>query len=575
MKQLFGYLKPFKKETAALMFLYAAQALCALFMPYVMSNIVEEGVRKANMDYIWINGGIMLAIAVAYLACCLLSNKVSCGMLARFSAKLRKKVFDKTNKLSPEQFSNVGTGSLITRTTDDISWLEETVTQLPYVIVTVPIMLIGGVVLSFLGDWLLALILLAVMPIALFAVSLLTRNMEKRWEKGDRYIDVQNRIIRERLSGIRVIRAFDKDEHEHKRAEHATRVMSDCFVKNNTLSGTIQPLATLLLNIATVIIIYVGSIRLQTSDVLKAGDIIAIIQYIALIANGVLSLSWTFAFIPHIKVSMGRIDEVLGMPVVEEVSGEAKKLGGSIVFRNVSFAYDGSENNAIDGIDLDIADGEIVGIIGGTGSGKSTLVKLITAFYSKVSGERFIGGESYGNLSAFQVRDNVAVALQKSMIFEGTVAENVKMGNRDATDEQLAQALEVVQMSDFVESHEEKTEYMLKQSGSNISGGQKQRFNIARTILKDASVYIFDDSFSALDFLTESKLRKALNIYLKGKTQIIITQRAATAMRCDKVYVMDKGRIVGSGEHKQLLKSCDVYREIYESQLGGGYEEEQ
>ena len=246
---------------------------------------------------------------------------------------------------------------------------------------------------------------------------------------------------------------------------------------------------------------------------------------------------------------------------------------GDISFDDVSFAYPGSANNALSNISLDIAEGDIVGIIGGTGSGKTTLVKLLLDFYSTTQGKRTFGGKNYCELTPAIVRDNVSVALQKSMIFEGTVADNVKMGNKDATDEQVREALRIAQMTDFVEGKEEGLDFKLTQSGSNISGGQKQRINIARAIIKPASLYIFDDSFSALDYLTEANLRKELNKDLVGKTQIIVTQRSATAMRCDKVYVMDNGRIVGVGTHKQLLQTCKTYKEIYDSQMGGGINE--
>ena len=402
----------------------------------------------------------------------------------------------------------------------------------------------------------------------LLITSAICGTLEKHWQRGDEYTDVQNRVIRERLSGIRVVRAFDKEAHEHKRAVKATSEMCNSFVKANTVSGIVSPIASLFLNGATVAIIYVGAVRLQAVQTLKAGNILATIQYIALIANAVLMLSWTISFIPHIKVSLKRISAILDSPTCQE-SSSGEELTGDVKFCNVDFAYSNASNNALSNISVDINNGDIVGIIGGTGSGKSTLVKLLLDFYSVSGGQRLLGGKDYADMSPATVRDNVAVALQKSMIFEGTVRENVKMGNRDATDEQVNQVLEIAQMTEFIQSREEGLDYKLTQAGNNISGGQKQRINIARTILKPASVYIFDDSFSALDYLTEANLRKKLNKYLQGKTQIIITQRAATAMRCDKVYVLDCGKVVGEGTHKELLLTCKTYKEIYDSQMGG------
>ncbi len=573
MKHLLKFIKPFYKEIILLMILYAASTLCALFMPYVMSNIVEFGIKLNDLNYILKEGAIMIALAFAALTCALITNRVSSNFSSKIAVNMRKVVFNKVNTLTFEQFSEIGTGSLITRTTDDIGWMEETISQIPYVMITCPIMFIGGIALSFKGDWVLPLILLGVSVVVLVITTLITSSLEKHWQRGDEYTDVQNRMIRERLSGVRVVRAFDKDAYEHKRTAKATSEMCNSFVKANTISGLVSPIASLFLNIATVVVIYVGAIRVQSSATLKAGDILATIQYIALIANAVLVLSWTISFIPHVKVSMRRISAILNIDNQEEGASDGEVLDGNITFDDVSFAYPNAVGNTLSGISMDIKNGEIIGIIGGTGSGKSTIVKLLLDFYSTTDGKRLLGGKNYAELNAATVRDNISVALQKSMIFEGTVADNVRMGDKSATDEQVLEALKIAQMEDFVNSHDERLDYKLTQSGSNISGGQKQRINIARAIIKPASVYIFDDSFSALDYLTEANLRKELNRYLKDKTQIIITQRSATAMRCDKVYVLDSGKVVGTGTHKELLVTCPTYKEIYDSQMGGGNNE--
>lgn len=572
MKLLLKFIKPHKRQMAVLMILYILESVCALFMPYVMSDIVEIGIRNGDLPYVIKQGAVIFALAAAAFLCALVTNRVSSSFSSKIGVNIRKDVFNKVNELTFEQFSKIGTGSLLTRTTDDIGWMEEAIFQIPYVTVTCPILFIGGIALSFKGDWVLPLILLGVSVVVLVVTTLICSTLEKYWQRGDEYTDVQNRIIRERLSGIRVVRAFNKEDHEHERAKRATSEMCNSFVRANVISGIISPIASLFLNVATVVIIYVGAIRLQASETLKAGDILATIQYVALIANAVLIMSWTISFIPHMKVSMRRISEILDAPTqAEQSSGEI--LEGSIVFDNVSFAYENAAENVLSDVSLDVKEGEIVGIIGGTGSGKSTLVKLILDFYSTRGGKRYLGGRDYDETTPATVRDNVSVALQKSMIFEGTVKENVKMGNRDATDEQVNEVLDIAQMTEFVQSHEEGLDYNLTQAGNNVSGGQKQRINIARTILKPASVYIFDDSFSALDYLTESNLRKRLNNFLANKTQIVVTQRAATAMRCDKVYVMDSGKIVGVGTHKQLLDSCPTYKEIFNSQMGGGTNE--
>lgn len=569
MKQLLKFIKLHTKYVVALMILYTVQSFCVLFMPFVMSNVVEIGIANGDLHYILTEGAIMIALAVGALGSALANNAVSSKFTSRLGVDIRQQIFNKVNSLTFEQFSQIGTGSLITRTTDDVDWIEDAISQLPYVIIEAPTMFIGGIVLSFAGDWVLPLILLGVAVIALTIATAITMRMDKYWQRGDEYTDVQNRVVRERLSGIRVVRAFDKEDYEHQRAVHATNEMNNSFVKANTISGLVSPIVSLFLNLATVAVIYVGAIRLQSSATLKAGNILATIQYIALIINAIIMLSWTISSIPHVRVSLRRVGEVLNMQNPDEQASSGEYLDGDVEFCGVGFSYGDAQEAVLDGVDFCAHAGETVGIIGGTGSGKSTLIKLLLGFYPTNSGTRRFGGKDYLELTPATVRDNVSVALQKSMIFEGTIAENVKMGNRDATDEQVAQALEIAQMADFVAGKEEGTNFMLTQSGNNISGGQKQRINIARTILKPASVYVFDDSFSALDYLTEANLRKALNKYLQGKTQIIVTQRAATAMRCDKVYVLENGKVVGVGTHKQLLNDCQTYREIYQSQMGG------
>lgn len=572
MLRLIGFLKPYKGMLFSMMLMYTISAACTLLMPYVMSDIVENGINKLDFDRIWMMSAVMLGLAIVALSITLINNRIACKMSSTLSVDMRRKVFEKVNNLDVQQFNKIGAGSLITRSTEDISWLEEISGQLPYVVVTVPVMFIGGVILSAFGDWVLALILLGVSPLVLLVVYAITKGMERRWKKGEQYTDIQNSIIRERISGIRVIRSYQKDSYEHQRAKKATRIMCDCFVHNNTVSGIVAPLGTFLLNVATVAIIYIGSVRLQYVEWVTAADIIAIIQYIALIGNAILIMSWTLAFLPRCRVVMQRIAELVDMPSSASNTTETqmdKQLCGDIKFSNVSYSY-GDGEQALDNVNIDIKQGEIVAIIGGTGSGKTTLVKLIMNFFEDVKGERTLAGVDYNTLTQQQVRNQMSISLQKAMIFQGTVEENIKMGNKDATQQQVDAVVDVAQLSQFISSRKEGLQYKLAQSGSNLSGGQKQRINIARAILKQADIYIFDDSFSALDYLTEKKLRIKLNKYLKGKTQIIVTQRAATAMHCDKVYVMDEGRIVGEGTHKQLLDSCSVYREIYDSQLGGG-----
>ncbi len=569
MKTILKYLKPFKRKLIFVGFLHVVSTMCSLLMPYIMSSIVNDGIQGQDLDYILIMGGVMFLLSLLALGCGVLTTRVNAGVSTSFSNSLKKSVFNKINTLTFEEYSSVGTSSLLTRATHDVREMEDASNMFVYAIVTVPIMFIGGSILAFTSDWLLAMVLVVMAPLVLFLVWLITRRMGALWDNSDKYIDMQNKVVRERLSGLRVIRAFDKELHEHQRIDYATKQMAKNIIKANVLSGMINPVSIFLLNLSTIAMLYIGSVRIQSEAFLKAGDIIATIQYVALIMNGLLILSWTFAWLPHLKVCVRRVSEVLNMKGLEASKSSGEVLQGDIHFENVGFTYGDAETPVLQNITMDIKNGEVVSIIGGTGSGKTTVVKLLMDFYAATEGSITLGGKPYSTLNRETVRDNIAIALQKSMIFEGSIEENIKMGKKDATREELERVTSIAQIDDYIASHEEGYSYRLAQSGSNISGGQKQRFNIARTIIKPASVYVFDDSFSALDYLTESKLRKELNKFLDGKTQIIITQRAATAMRCDKVFVMDCGRLVGAGTHEELMVSCPIYKEIYDSQLGG------
>ncbi|MGM9974287.1 MAG: ABC transporter ATP-binding protein [Clostridiaceae bacterium] len=569
MRGIIKLLKPYRLQLAIISGLYIISTVCSLLMPYTMSQIVNNGVAQGDLNYVITRGQIMIGLSVVALISVLFTVKINSKVSTSFSTNLQKTVFNKINSLTFEEYSSIGTSSLLTRATEDVFILQEVANSVAYAAITVPIMFLGGVVLTWTKDWLLALIMLILSPLILFIVRILTRQMGELWENADKYIDIQNKVMRERLSGIRVIRAFDKENHEHNKIARATDAMAKNIIKSNVLGGVINPLTMGLLNLGLVVMLYIGSLRIQRDSLLTAGDIIACIQYVALVMNGILLLSWTMAWLPHVKVSIRRINEVLSLKSDHREKGSKEELTGDIELRNVYFSYGDGEEEVLKNINLTIKQGEIVGIIGGTGSGKSTVAKLLMDFYSPKEGAITLGGRNYKALTREVIRDNISIAIQKSMVFKGTIEDNFKMGREDASKEELIEIAEIAQIDDFIASQEEGFNYSLAQGGSNLSGGQKQRINIARAIIKKASVYIFDDSFSALDYLTESKLRRGLNQFLKGKTQIIITQRAATAMRCDKVYVMERGEIVGSGDHSELLENCSIYKEIYDSQLGG------
>ncbi len=573
MKTILLYLKPYRKPLILTGVLCILFTLGGAFLPYLMSRIVDDGIATGDLSVILKLGALMLGLAILSMLCAIWTSAINARISAGFSYDLTRGIFRKASGLDFENFSKIGTSGLLTRSTHDVSTLSGASSMMVNVVVVVPILMVGGVAFALLSDRVLALILLLSTPLAFLILFPIVRHLDKLWKLSDEYIDEQNRLMRERLSGIRVIRAFDKEAHEHGRIAHATEEMAKYIIRANVRAGYVNPLCMLVLNFATVVMLWVGANRLQDPVLLEkgltAGGVIATVQYVALILNGVMMLSWTFVFLPHLKVCINRVTEVLHLPDEPELEGGGEVVGGDLVLKNVGFSYPGSELKTLSGIDLTVHAGETVAIIGGTGSGKSTILKLLLDFYPPTEGEISLGGKPYAGIGRATVRGSISAALQKGMVFEGTLLDNVRMGNPDASEEAVRNVLDIAQMTDFVESRKEGLDYRLAQAGANISGGQKQRISIARTILKPASVYVFDDSFSALDYLTESKLRKALNRYLAGKSQIIITQRAATAMRCDKIYVLEQGGVVGSGTHESLMQSCTVYREIVRSQLGG------
>ena len=567
-KFLFKYFKKYKLSLALTGVLYLVASASALAMPNLMSRIIDDGIRNSNIKTVYVLSGIMLSIAVVSFLLAIVGKKMNAVVSNSIAEDMRNDVFEKINSLTFEEFSSIGSSSLLTRANEDVFALQDVANSFVYAVTNVPVMLFGGVILSLLKDFSIALILLSVIPIVAFIVFLLVKKMGRLWEISNKYCDKQNKLVRERLTGIRVIRAFDKERYEHGRISEATDVMADNMIRANVLSSLITPVSLLLLNVVTVAVIYVGAIRMQNPAILKAGDIIAIIQYVGIASNGLLAAVWVFAWLPHFKVSARRVNEVLSLKGVPESEGKAKYIRGDLRITNLSFTYPHAKLPALTDVNMNIEEGETVAIIGGTGSGKTTLIKLLAGFYEPTEGTIFFGGYDYSALTADDVRSNISVALQKSMIFEGTIKDNVMMSKTDAGDEEVFHALETARMADYVNSHKEGIYYELSQSGANLSGGQKQRINIARTIFKKSSVYVFDDSFSALDFLTESKLRRALSVKLKGKTQIIITQRISTAIHSDRIFVMANGKIVGEGSHDDLINTCEIYKEIYASQMG-------
>lgn len=571
MKQIIPYLKPYRAQMGLGMLLIALSSVCSLLLPTLMSDILNRGVYLSDLEDILSCCVKMLLVTLISLAAILGGNYFSARVVAGFCADLRAAVFGKVNTMTFEEVSRIGTSALLTRSTHDVETLSWVASMLSSNIVTIPVLFLGGVILACSKDITLSLLILLALPLVTLLVIAIGRKVEPLWETSDSFCDKQNDLVRERLHGIRVIRAFNREMQEQARIEEATRVMAEHIIEANVKMGLVSPIAVALMNLIVVGILYFGGYRMQTGfSAVSGGDIFAIIQYVTLVMNGIIMAAFALVMYPHAKVAAGRIGQVMDAAVMTEMAREeALSFSGDIRLEHVTFRYEGADAAAVSDVTLHIAPGQKAAIIGGTGSGKSTLVQLLMAFRLPTEGKIYFDGRDAATLSRHTIRQNISCVLQRAAIYSGTIRENIRMGNPAAGEEAIRQAVRIAQLEDYVNAQPEGLEHELAQAGNNLSGGQKQRISIARAVLKDAPIYLFDDSFSALDFMTEANLRRALAEKAAGKTQIIVTQRITSAMSCDCIFVMDGGQLVDAGTHAELLSRCRVYQEIYYSQTGG------
>ena len=571
MKKIIPFLKPYRAQLLLAVLLSAASTLCELLLPTIMSDILDKGVYLADLSYILRCCGRMLIVALISLGTVLGGAYLSAQVVAGFCTDLRETVFNRVNNMSFEEFSSIGTSALLSRATHDIGNLSWVASMLSGSVVTIPVLFLGGVLLAMRKDTVLALIMLVFVPVVFVIVTVIGRKIEPLWVISDSYVDKQNDIVRERLHGIRVIRAFNSEPREHKRIDEATHVMADNIINANVSMGLVSPLTIALMNMAAVLIVWIGGWRMENGlSGVSGGDIFAIVQYVALTMNGVVMAAFMIVMLPHAKVAADRIGVVLDSEGIADPNPEeALELKGDIEFKHVSFCYDGASVPAVEDVSLHIRAGEKVAVIGGTGSGKSTLVQLLMSFRLPTSGKIYFDGRDAATINRKTIRDNMSCVLQRPAIYSGSIRRNIEMGRPGASEAEIEEAVGIAQMADYVDSLPDGLEHMLEQSGKNLSGGQKQRICIARAILKNAPIFIFDDSFSALDFMTEARLRARLGEKIQGRTQIVITQRISSAMSSDCIFVMDGGRLVDAGRHEELLERCRIYREIYVSQTGG------
>jgi len=430
-------------------------------------------------------------------------------------------------------------------------------------------MCIGGIVMAVNKDAKLSLVIVVVIPVLVGAIAIIALKGLPLFKAMQVKLDTLNRVLRENLTGMRVIRSFNRTEHETKRFNDANVDLTNTAIKVNKIMAAMMPIMMLVMNFATIAIVWFGGIRISNGD-MQVGSLMAFIQYAAQIMFSLIMVSVIFVIVPRASASATRINEVLNMvPEINDPAQPRQDNGkrGYLAFEDVTFYYPGAEQPAISNISFDASPGETTAIIGGTGSGKSTLLSLIPRFYDVGSGRVLIDGVDVRELTQEQLRAKIGFVPQKSVLFTGTIAENIRYGKEDASDEEIQHAAEIAQATEFISNMKDGFESDIAQGGSNISGGQKQRLSIARALVRDPEVYVFDDSFSALDFKTDSKLRAAMKEVTANATVLLVAQRVSTVMDADRIIVLDDGGIVGIGKHRELMATCDVYREIVSSQL--------
>lgn len=569
MIRLFKYLRPYTVPIIGVLVLIFLQSLAQLYLPTLMADIVDIGVVQGNTPYILEIGGFMLLVAALGTLCTVAASYLSAKAATGYGRDIRGKVFGHVEEFSLNEFDSLGTASLITRTTNDITQVQQVTFMMLRMFVTAPMMCIGGIIMAVSVDAKLSLILVVSLPVLVGAIILIVRKGVPLFKTMQYKLDKVNLVLREGLTGIRVIRSFNRMNYEKERFAEANKDLTDTAMRANQIMAGMMPTMMMVMNLSTIAIMWFGGLRIDQGD-FQVGGLMAFIQYAMQIMFSLMMLSMMFSMLPRASASAVRINEVLDRKPGIKDPIEAKSVGskkGWIDFRNVTFSYPGAEQPALRDITFSARPGEVTAIIGGTGSGKSTLINLLPRFYDPDSGSILVDGMEIREMTQEELRSKIGYVPQKAVLFTGSIADNIRFGKEDASDEEVRHAAEIAQAGEFIGGMQEGYGSELAQGGTNLSGGQKQRLSIARTLVRRPEIYIFDDSFSALDYKTDAKLRAALKQETAEATVLIVAQRVSTIMDADRIIVLEDGRIAGVGAHRELLAGNKVYREIVSSQL--------
>ena len=569
MRKLFRYLTPYKLRIVLIVGFIFIQTLSELYLPTLMSDIIDNGVINQDIPYIFKIGGFMLLVTLLGAIAAITASYYSARVAMSFGKDLRQRIFDHVEHFSLHEFTEVGTASLITRTTNDVTQVQLVLNMILRMMVMAPLMAIGGIIMALSKNAGLSWVIIVAVPILVLVIFLVVRRAIPLFKQVQVRLDRVNRIIRENLTGVRVIRSFNRIGFEQNRFKDANSDLTETTIKVNKIMAFLMPAMTLIMSLTQISIVWFGAIRID-AGAMQVGDLMAFIQYAMQIMFSMVMLSMMFVLIPRASASAARINEVLAIaPIIkdEETKEMTFHQKGYIEFQNVTFSYPGAEEPALRNLSFSAEPGEITAIIGGTGSGKSTLLKLISRFYDVDSGAVLVDGVNVKDMPIEVLRKKIGLVPQKAVLFTGSVKENILFGNEQATEEEIIHATKVAQAYDFVMNMKDGINSEISQGGTNVSGGQKQRLSIARALVRKPEIYMFDDSFSALDFKTDAKLRAALKEETTESTVLIVAQRVSTVMDANRIIVLDKGTVAGIGTHKQLMDTCDVYKEIVSSQL--------
>jgi ATP-binding cassette subfamily B protein len=566
---LVKYLRPYWLLLLGVVVFQLGGSIASLYLPTLNADIIDQGVAKGDTDYILRTGMMMLAITFGQIVCSVIAVYFGARAAMSLGRDLRGGIFHRVGEFSEREVSKFGAPSLITRTTNDVQQVQMLVLMSCTLLVSAPILAIGGVIFAVRQDATLSWILVVAVPVLLIGIGLIITRMVPQFRKMQTRIDTINRVLREQLTGIRVVRAFVREPVEIARFEDANAAVTETALRAGRLFALMFPFVTLILNVSSVAVLWFGGHLIDSGD-LQVGSLVAFLSYLIQILMAVMMATFMAVLLPRASVSADRIGEVLETePSVVAPASPVTIHGsaGRVELRGATFSYPGADQPVLEGVSFVALPGTTTAIIGSTGAGKTTLVNLLPRLFDVTGGAAFIDGVDVREVDPEALWSRIGLIPQKPYLFSGTVASNLRYGRPDATDEELWEALEIAQAKDFVSKMTDQLDAAIAQGGTNVSGGQRQRLAIARALVKRPEIYIFDDSFSALDTATDARLRAALDREVSGATRIVVAQRVSTILDADQIVVLEDGKVVGIGTHDELLLSSEEYAEIVQSQL--------